>query len=180
MEYTIEVMISRDRIEKKVKELAAQIEKDHKGKELIFIGLLKGSVVFMSDLIKEIKLPIMIDFMSVSSYGSGTKTTGIVKILKDVDFEVKDKELFIVEDIIDSGLTLKYVKEFLLAKGAKVVHICTLLDKPQRRKVDIKSDYVGFEIPDEFVVGYGLDYAQKHRNLPYVGKVVVRNGNQSS
>jgi hypoxanthine phosphoribosyltransferase len=173
-------MISRDRIEKKVKELAAQIEKDHKGKELIFIGLLKGSVVFMSDLIKEIKLPIMIDFMSVSSYGSGTKTTGIVKILKDVDFEVKDKELFIVEDIIDSGLTLKYVKEFLLAKGAKVVHICTLLDKPQRRKVDIKSDYVGFEIPDEFVVGYGLDYAQKHRNLPYVGKVVVRNGNQSS
>jgi hypoxanthine phosphoribosyltransferase len=176
LEYTIEVMISRDRIEKKIKELAERIERDHKGKELIFIGLLKGSVIFMSDLIKEIKLPIMIDFMSVSSYGSGTKTTGIVKILKDIDFEVKDKELFIIEDIIDSGLTLKYVKEFLLAKGARKVHICTLLDKPQRRKVDIRSDYVGFEIPDEFVVGYGLDYAQKHRNLPYVGKIVVRNG----
>ncbi|MDR3259071.1 MAG: hypoxanthine phosphoribosyltransferase [Fusobacteriaceae bacterium] len=178
MEYSIEVMISKERIEKKIKELAAQIERDHKGKELIFIGLLKGSVIFMCDLIKEIKLPIFIDFMSVSSYGSGTKTTGIVKILKDIDFDVKDKELFIVEDIIDSGLTLKYVKDFLFAKGAAKVHICTLLDKPQRRKVDIKSDYVGFEIPDEFVVGYGLDYAQKHRNLPYVGKVVLRMKNE--
>jgi hypoxanthine phosphoribosyltransferase len=178
MEYSIEVMISKERIEKKIKELAAQIERDHKGKELIFIGLLKGSVIFMCDLIKEIKLPIFIDFMSVSSYGSGTKTTGIVKILKDLDFDVKDKELFIIEDIIDSGLTLKYVKDFLFAKGAAQVHICTLLDKPQRRKVDIKSDYVGFEIPDEFVVGYGLDYAQKHRNLPYVGKIVLRMKNE--
>ena len=166
-------MILREEIEKKIKDLATEIQKDFKDQEIICIGLLKGSVLFMSDLIKELDIPLSIDFMSVSSYGSGTSTTGVVKILKDTDFDVKDKKLLIIEDIIDSGLTLKYVKEFLMSKGAQSVNICTLLDKPDRRKVDIKSDYTGFVIPDEFVVGYGLDFDQKYRNLPYIGKVVM-------
>lgn len=173
MNYTIEKMIPREEIETKIKELAEKIKKDFKDQDVICIGLLKGSVIFMSDLIKELDIPLYIDFMSVSSYGSGTNTTGVVKILKDTDFDVKDKKLLIIEDIIDTGLTLKYVKEFLMTKGAKSVNICTLLDKPERRKVDIKSDYTGFVIPDEFVVGYGLDFDQKHRNLPYIGKVVM-------
>jgi len=171
--YTIEKMILREEIEKKIKDLAKEIQRDFKDQEIICIGLLKGSVLFMSDLIKELDIPLSIDFMSVSSYGSGTSTTGVVKILKDTDFDVKDKKLLIIEDIIDSGLTLKYVKEFLMSKGAQSVNICTLLDKPDRRKVDIKSDYTGFIIPDEFVVGYGLDFDQKYRNLPYIGKVVM-------
>ena len=173
MSYTIEKMILREEIEKKIKDLAKEIQRDFKDQEIICIGLLKGSVLFMSDLIKELDIPLSIDFMSVSSYGSGTSTTGVVKILKDTDFDVKDKKLLIIEDIIDSGLTLKYVKEFLMSKGAQSVNICTLLDKPDRRKVDIKSDYTGFVIPDEFVVGYGLDFDQKYRNLPYIGKVVM-------
>ena len=173
MDYTIEEMISREKIEAKIKELAGKIQEDFKDQNIICIGLLKGSVMFMSDLIKDLNLPLFIDFMSVSSYGAGTSTTGVVKILKDTDFDVKDKKLLIIEDIIDSGLTLKYVKEFLMSKGAQSVNICTLLDKPDRRKVDIKSDYTGFVIPDEFVVGYGLDFDQKYRNLPYIGKVVM-------
>lgn len=173
MNYTIECMIPREKVEEKIKELAKIIEKDFKDQDIICIGLLKGSVIFMSDLIKEINLGIYIDFMSVSSYGSGTSTTGVVKILKDTDFDVKDRKLLIIEDIIDTGLTLRYVKDFLLAKGAASVNICTLLDKPERRKADIKSDYTGFVIPDEFVVGYGLDFDQKYRNLPYIGKVVM-------
>uniref|UniRef100_UPI0025E49794 hypoxanthine phosphoribosyltransferase n=1 Tax=uncultured Fusobacterium sp. TaxID=159267 RepID=UPI0025E49794 len=156
----------------RIKEIADQINKDYEGKEVVVLGLLKGSVVFMSDLIKELDLPLTIDFMNVSSYGDGTTTTGVVRILKDVDQELKDKDVIIVEDIIDTGLTLNYVKGFIKAKGTKSVKVCTLLDKPERRKVEMKGDYVGFEIPDEFVVGYGLDYAQKHRNLPYVGIVV--------
>ena len=175
MEYSIEIMISEAKVENRIKELAKAIEKDHKNDQIIFIGLLKGSVLFMSELIKNLNMPILIDFMSVSSYGAGTTSTGVVKILKDVDFDIKDKNLMIVEDIIDTGLTLKYVKEFLLSKGAKKVMITSLLDKPSRRKTDIHGDYIGFEIPDEFVVGYGLDYAQKHRNLPYIGKVVMKN-----
>lgn len=174
MQYRIETMIARDRIEERIREVAKEIENDYRDREgqIILIGLLKGSVMFMSDLMKEINLDIKIDFMSVSSYGSGTTTTGVVKILKDTDFDVKGKELLIVEDIIDTGLTLKYVKEFLYAKGAKNIKICTLLDKPERRKAEISGDYVGFTIPDRFVVGYGLDYDQKYRNLPYVGTVV--------
>ena len=174
MDYTIETLIPREAVEKRIKELASEIEKDYKGREVIVLGLLKGSVIFMSDLIKEIDIPLVIDFMSVSSYGNGTDSTGVVKILKDTDFELKGKEILIIEDIIDTGLTLKYVREFIESKGTTSVAICTLLDKPSRRKVDIKGDYVGFEIPDEFVVGYGLDYAQHHRNLPYVGMVVKK------
>lgn len=172
MNYSIQTMIAREKIEARIKELAKQIEKEYQNKEeVIFIGLLKGSVMFMTDLMKEINLDIKVDFMSVSSYGGGTTTTGVVKILKDVDFDVKGKELLIVEDIIDTGLTLNYVKEFLYTKGAKRIKVCTLLDKPERRKVDIEGDYIGFTIPDQFVVGYGLDYNQKYRNFPYIGVV---------
>ncbi len=165
MDYTIETLIPREKVEQRIKELACEITKDYEGKEVVVLGLLKGSVVFMSDLIKELDLPLTIDFMNVSSYGDGTTTTGVVRILKDVDQELKDKDVIIVEDIIDTGLTLNYVKDFIKAKGTKSVKVCTLLDKPERRKVEMKGDYVGFEIPDEFVVGYGLDYAQKHRTL---------------
>lgn len=171
MDYTIKTLLTRETVEKRIKELASQIEKDYEGKDLLVLGLLKGSIVFMTDLIKEINLPLVIDFMSVSSY-SGTTSTGVVNISKDTDIDVKGKDVLIVEDIIDTGLTLSNVKKLLEKRGTKSLKICTLLDKPSRRTVDMKGDYVGFEIPDEFVVGYGLDYDQLHRNLPYIGIVV--------
>lgn len=173
MDYTIKTLLTREEVEKKIKELAKEIEKDYCGKDLLVIGLLKGSIMFMSDLIKEMDLPVMIDFMSVSSY-SGTTSTGVINVLKDTDISVKDKDVLIVEDIIDTGLTLSHVKKLLEDRGAKSLKICTLLDKPSRRTIEMKGDYVGFEIPDEFVVGYGLDYDQHHRNLPYVGIVVKK------
>ncbi|AVQ19573.1 MULTISPECIES: hypoxanthine phosphoribosyltransferase [Fusobacterium] len=173
MDYTIKTLLTREEVEKRIKELAKEIEKDYCGKDLLVIGLLKGSIMFMSDLIKEMDLPVMIDFMSVSSY-SGTTSTGVINVLKDTDISVKDKDVLIVEDIIDTGLTLSHVKKLLEDRGAKSLKICTLLDKPSRRTVEMKGDYVGFEIPDEFVVGYGLDYDQHHRNLPYVGIVVKK------
>lgn len=173
--HKIDVMISKEEINKKVIELAKEIEKDLAGSdnELICIGLLKGSAIFMGDLIREINHPMKMDFMSVSSYGSSMETSGVVKILKDVDEDVEGKDLLIVEDIIDSGLTLNYVTKFLLNKGAASVKICTLLDKPYRRKAEVPVDYVGFVIPNEFVVGYGIDYAELYRNLPYIGKVTL-------
>lgn len=173
MDYTIKTLLTREEVEKRIKELAKEIEKDYCGKDFLVIGLLKGSIMFMSDLIKEMDLPVMIDFMSVSSY-SGTTSTGVINVLKDTDISVKDKDVLIVEDIIDTGLTLSHVKKLLEDRGAKSLKICTLLDKPSRRTVEMKGDYVGFEIPDEFVVGYGLDYDQHHRNLPYVGIVVKK------
>ena len=173
MDYTIKTLLTREEVEKIIKELAKEIEKDYCGKDLLVIGLLKGSIMFMSDLIKEMDLPVMIDFMSVSSY-SGTTSTGVINVLKDTDISVKDKDVLIVEDIIDTGLTLSHVKKLLEDRGAKSLKICTLLDKPSRRTIEMKGDYVGFEIPDEFVVGYGLDYDQHHRNLPYVGIVVKK------
>ena len=173
MDYTIKTLLTREEVEKRIKELAKEIEKDYCGKDLLVIGLLKGSIMFMSDLIKEMDLPVMIDFMSVSSY-SGTTSTGVINVLKDTDISVKDKDVLIVEDIIDTGLTLSHVKKLLEDRGAKSLKICTLLDKPSRRTVEMKGGYVGFEIPDEFVVGYGLDYDQHHRNLPYVGIVVKK------
>ena len=173
MDYTIKTLLTREEVEKRIKELAKEIEKDYCGKDLLVIGLLKGSIMFMSDLIKEMDLPVMIDFMSVSSY-SGTTSTGVINVLKDTDISVKDKDVLIVEDIIDTGLTLSHVKKLLENRGAKSLKICTLLDKPSRRTIEMKGDYVGFEIPDEFVVGYGLDYDQHHRNLPYVGIVVKK------
>lgn len=166
-------MIDRKTVENRIKELAKQIEKDYAGEEVYCVGLLKGSVVFLSDLVKEINTPVIIDFMSVSSYGSETVSSGDVKILKDTDLDLRGKHVLIVEDIIDTGLTLEHViRYFKESKGVKTLKTCTLLSKPERRKVNIDIDYVGFDVPDKFVIGYGLDYDQKYRNLPYIAVVV--------
>lgn len=163
-----EVLYSREIISEKVKELGKQITSDYKGKDLVVIGVLKGANVFMADLIREIEMPLEMDFMAVSSYGHSTESSGVVKILKDLDKGIEGKDVLVVEDIIDTGLTLKYLCKNLLNRKANSVKICTLLDKPERRKVDVVIDYKGFEIPDEFIVGYGIDYAEKYRNLPYI------------
>ena len=173
MNYRIENLIDRKTVENRIKELAKQIEKDYAGEEVYCVGLLKGSVVFLSDLVKEINTPVVIDFMSVSSYGSETVSSGDVKILKDTDLDLRGKHVLIVEDIIDTGLTLEHViRYFKESKGVKTLKTCTLLNKPERRKVNIDIDYVGFDVPDKFVIGYGLDYDQKYRNLPYIAVVV--------
>ena len=173
MNYRIENLIDRKTVENRIKELAKQIEKDYAGEEVYCVGLLKGSVVFLSDLVKEINSPVIIDFMSVSSYGSETVSSGDVKILKDTDLDWRGKHVLIVEDIIDTGLTLEHViRYFKESKGVKTLKTCTLLSKPERRKVNIDIDYVGFDVPDKFVIGYGLDYDQKYRNLPYIAVVV--------
>ena len=165
----LNVLISEEELAKKVQEIGAQISKDYEGKNLMMVSVLKGSVVFMADLMSAVTVPAEIDFMSVSSYGSGAKTSGVVKIIKDLDIELAGRDLLIVEDILDSGLTLSYIKKILMERGPRSIKICTLLDKPERRKADIFADYSGFEVPDEFVVGYGLDFAEKYRNLPYIG-----------
>ena len=162
------ILVSEEDIAKKVKELGEQITEDYKDKDLMLVGILKGAVIFMSDLARNIKVPVGMDFMAVSSYGRSSVSTGEVRIIKDLDFSVENKDIIIVEDIIDTGYTLAYLTDNLRKRGAKSVKVCTLLDKPERRKVDVAVDYLGFAIPDEFVVGYGLDYAEKGRNLPYV------------
>ena len=162
------ILIDEDTLQAKVRELGAKITEDYEGKNLLLICVLKGAAVFVSDLMKRINLPLEIDFMAVSSYGSDTKSSGVVRILKDLDKGIEGKHLLIVEDIIDSGLTLSYLIENLKARGPESVEVCTILDKPDRRKVDMNIRYTGFQVPDEFVVGYGLDYAEKYRNLPYV------------
>lgn len=163
------VLISEQQIADAVHKLGEQISKDYADQNLMMVSVLKGSVVFMADLMRAITVPASIDFMSVSSYGSGVKTSGVVRIIKDLDEELDGRDILIVEDILDSGMTLAYLKEHILAKGARSIRIATLLDKPERRKVDIHPDYSCFSVPDEFVVGYGLDFAEKYRNLPYVG-----------
>ena len=163
------VLLSADEIQEKVKELGAQISKDYEGKNLMLISILKGSIVFMSDLMRAITIHCKIDFMAVSSYGSSTKTSGVVRILKDLDIPLENYDVLIVEDILDSGMTLDYITKILNERHPKSIKICTLLDKPSRRKIDIKADYVGFLVPDEFVVGYGLDYDECYRNVPFVG-----------
>lgn len=163
------VLFSEKEIENIVNILANQIEKDYNNKDFIMVGLLKGSVAFMSDLMKKINLDFSIDFMVVSSYGGGTQSRGRVNVLKDISQSVEGKEILIVEDIIDSGNTLNFIKKYLTVKGAKSIKLCTLFDKPDRRTADITVDYVGMKIPDVFIVGYGLDYDEKYRNLPYVG-----------
>lgn len=163
------VLISQEELENIVKSLAKQIEKDYNDKEFIMVGLLKGSVVFMADLMKQIDLDFPVDFMTVSSYGSGTESSGKVKIVSDLTLSCEKKDILIVEDIIDSGNTLNFVINYLMTKGANSVRVCTLCDKPSRRKVPLTPDYCGAEIPDEFIVGYGLDYAERYRNLPYIG-----------
>lgn len=159
------ILIDEQTIAKRVKELGAQISEDYKGKNILMIGILRGSVIFFSDLIREINCDIVIDFISVSSYGSSHKTTGEVRMLKDLDESVDGKDVIIVEDIVDTGLTLHYLKKVLTSRNPNSLKVCCLLDKPERRKVEIEGDYVGFTIPNEFVVGYGFDYAQNYRNL---------------
>ena len=165
----LKVLIEEDAIAEKVKELGAKISADYAGKKLLVLGVLKGSFVFMADLIRAITVPCEIEFMAVSSYRSGVKSSGVVKIIKDIDINPQDYNILIVEDILDSGLTLKYLKELLMQRHASDIRIATLLDKPARRAADIQADYTCLEVPDEFVVGYGLDFAEKYRNLPYVG-----------
>ncbi len=167
-----EILFSKDKIAQKVKELGERISNDYnKDAEVVVIGVLKGANVFMADLIREINIPVYIDFMSVSSYGYSTESSGVVRILKDLDLEIEGKHVLIIEDIIDTGLTLKYLTDNLKSRGIKSLKICTLLDKPIRRKCDLKVDYIGFEIPDKFIVGYGIDYGEKYRNLPYIASL---------
>lgn len=164
------ILLSEEELKEIVKRLGAQITEDYRGKKLVVVSVLKGSVIFMADLMREIKIPCAIDFMAVSSYGSGTKTSGVVKIIKDLDTDViEGADLLIVEDILDSGVTLNYLMKVLSARNPNSIKICTLLDKPERRKAPIKADYSGARIPDAFAVGYGLDYDEKYRNLPFVG-----------
>ncbi|HHX61381.1 MAG TPA: hypoxanthine phosphoribosyltransferase [Epulopiscium sp.] len=163
------VLISEEELDTKNIQIGEEITKDYKGKEILVVGILKGSSIFMSDLIREIDLPLQIDYMVVSSYGTSTESSGVVRIVKDLQHSIEGKHVLIVEDIVDTGLTLAYIKEILKARGPASVKICTLLDKPARRKKNIELDYVGFEVPDEFIVGYGIDYAEHYRNLPFIG-----------
>ncbi len=163
------VLLSEEELRTRVAELGAQLSCDYEGKNLLMVSVLKGSVVFMADLMRAISQPAEIDFMVVSSYGSGVKSSGVVKIVKDLDINLEGKDILIVEDILDSGMTLDYIKGMLLDRNPASIRICTLLDKPARRKADLQADYVGFTVPDEFVVGYGLDYDERYRNLPYIG-----------
>lgn len=164
-------MFTEEQIREKVIELGKQIENDYKGEEVLVVGILKGANVFTCDLIRQIDLDVKIDFMSVSSYGSGTESSGTIRILKDLDTDIKGRNVLIVEDIIDSGRTLSNLVKELQIREPKSLKLCTLLDKPSRRVVDVDVEYVGFEIEDKFIVGYGIDYAEKYRNLPYIGIV---------
>lgn len=171
MAETIRVLVPEKEVDARIEELGKKISEDYAGKQVHLICVLKGGVFFMCELAKRITVPVSMDFMSVSSYGAGTSSSGVVKIVKDLDEPLEGKEVLIVEDIIDSGRTLFHLMKILKERKPNSMRICTLLDKPERRVEDVKVDYVGFNIPDEFVVGYGLDYAQKYRNLPFIGVV---------
>ena len=171
MEDKIRVLIPEEDVNRKISEIAALISRDYAGKALHLICILKGGVFFTCELAKRLRVPVSLDFMCVSSYGVDTKSSGVVKIVKDLDEGIEGKNVLVVEDIIDSGRTLSYLLRNLKNRNPKSLKLCTLLDKPERRVVEVNVDYTCFEIPDEFVVGYGLDYAQKYRNLPYVGVV---------
>lgn len=162
------ILITEEEIRQAVIKLGERISNDFQGKNTVFVCILKGAAIFFSDLLRQVDLPLTIDFMAISSYGNSTKTSGVVRILKDLDHDVLNKNVVVIEDIVDSGLTLSYIKKVLLERGAKSVHLATLLDKPERRKTALEVDYACFLIPNEFVVGYGLDYQEKYRNLPYV------------
>ena len=168
-EDVLRVLLSEDEIREKVRELGGKITADYKNSNLMLVTVLKGAVVFLADLMRQIDVPAEIDFMVGSSYGSGVKSSGVVKIVKDLDVPLAGKDILIVEDILDSGLTLSYIKELLESRGPRSIRIATLLDKPSRRKVDLQADYIGFSVPDEFVIGYGLDYDEQYRTLPYIG-----------
>lgn len=167
----IKVMLSEQEVDAKICELGKQISEDYAGKQVHLVCVLKGGSFFMCELAKRITVPVSLDFMSVSSYGSETKSSGVVKIVKDLDEPLTGKNVIVVEDIVDSGRTLSYLMEMLKDRGPESLRLCTLLDKPDRRVIDVHVDYTGFQIPDEFVVGYGLDYDQRYRNLPYIGQV---------
>lgn len=167
----IRVMLSEEEVDRRIEELGRQISKDYEGKEIHLICVLKGSTFFTCELAKRITIPVTMDFMSVSSYGSGTQSSGVIKIKKDLDEPLMGRDVLVIEDIVDSGRTLSYLLKMLGDRQPSSLKLCTLLDKPDRRVVDVNVDYTGFRIPDEFVVGYGLDYAQKYRNLPYIGVV---------
>ena len=164
-----EVLVDEAAIAKRVRELGAQIASDYRGKDLVLVSILKGALPFLADLMRQVQIPLALDFLEVSSYGSGTETSGVVRILKDLAKSIEARDVLVVEDILDTGHTLKFVLEHLRSQRPHSVHLCTLLDKPARREVPITVDYRGFEIPDKFVVGYGLDYAEKYRNLPFIG-----------
>lgn len=164
------ILLTQEQLKERIARMGKQISTDYDANEqIIAVGILKGSVIFMADLVREIQKSVELEFMAVSSYGASTKSSGAVKILKDLDIDISGKNVLIIEDIIDSGITLSYLKEMLLRRNPKSLRICTLLNKPERRKSEVKVDYIGFDIPDEFVIGYGLDYDNKYRNLPYIG-----------
>lgn len=167
----VRVLLTEEDVDRRIQEIGDQISRDYAGGQVHLICVLKGGAFFMCELAKRITVPVSLDFMSVSSYGSSTKSSGVVKIVKDLDEPLKDKDVLVVEDIVDSGRTLSYLLDLLKDRGPKSVRLCTLLDKPERRVVDVHVDYTCFQIPDEFVVGYGLDYDQRYRNLPYIGVV---------
>lgn len=167
----IRVLLTEEEVDARIQAMGEQISRDYEGKQVHLICVLKGGSFFMCELAKRITVPVSLDFMAVSSYGGGTESKGVVKIVKDLDEPIRDKDVLVVEDIVDSGRTLSYLLEMLWNRGPKSLHLCTLLDKPERRVVDVDVDYTGFQIPDEFVVGYGLDYDQRYRNLPYIGVV---------
>ena len=171
MKEQIRIMLSEEKVNARIAELAKQISEDYAGRSVHLICILKGSIFFTCELEKRITVPVTMDFMSVSSYGDDTKSSGVVKMVKDLDEPLQGRDVLVIEDIIDSGRTLSYLLENLGSRNPASLRLCTLLDKPERRVKDVKVDYTGFEIPDEFVVGYGLDYAQRYRNLPYIGVV---------
>ncbi len=164
-----EVLLTEEQIEKIIDTLAAEINRDYKDKNLLIVGILKGSIVFMADLMRKIDLPCSIEFIAISSYGSSTRSSGVVRIIKDLSIDITGYDVLVIEDILDSGNTLSQLKTMLELRNPKSFKICTFLDKPDRRVVDLKADYIGSQIPDKFIVGYGLDFAEKYRNLPYVG-----------
>ncbi len=167
-----EVLVGAEELRARVAELAQRISADYVGRSLLLVGVLKGAMFFLSDLMRLIDIPVEVDFMAVASYGSATDSSGVVRILKDLDVAIEDRDVLIVEDIVDSGLTLQYLLRNLGSRNPRTLEVCALLTKPERRKVDLPARYVGFEIPDRFVIGYGLDYAERHRNLPFVAALV--------
>ena len=166
-----EILFTEEQLREKVKELGIKISEDYKGKDLIVVGVLKGSVIFAADLFRNITIPCELDFMAVSSYGNSTESSGVVRILKDLDHTIEGKDVLIVEDIVDSGITLKYLLKYLATRKANTIEIATLLNKEARRVTDINVKYAGFEVPDEFIVGYGIDYAERYRNLPFIASL---------
>jgi hypoxanthine phosphoribosyltransferase len=163
-----EILVQADDLQRRVRELAAEVSRDYDGKDLLLICVLKGAVFFLSDLMRHVNVPCEVDFMAVASYGDQTESSGVVRILKDLDIPIEGRHVLIVEDIVDSGLTLQYLMRNLKARNPASIEVCALLTKPSRRKADVPAKYIGFEIPDRFVIGYGLDHAERHRNLPYV------------